>query len=132
MGNRFSPAAEQHEEHGDILSLFDIVTMIVHDKIPTSMRIPACLDELIDWTEEATAMSNYLPYERVKVIGGGSERLVQFKPFLLIDKEKIAKGESAVPYSLRYRRGCFTPHNLCWLVAVVLCESTKCPCSKYM
>lgn len=43
------------------MSLFDIASLIINDRMPiTPTTVPSCLDELVDWTEEATLIVNRL------------------------------------------------------------------------
>ena len=44
----------------DLVSIFDIATMILDGKMPASIVAPVCLDELVDWTNEAMTMANRL------------------------------------------------------------------------
>ena len=85
MGNRTSTSRRRHQLEGsdDGMSLFDIASLIIHDRMPiTPMTVPTCLDELVDWTEEATAMANHLTRAGINV-GINNVNPISFVPFVL-------------------------------------------------
>lgn len=92
MGNRTSAASQQRGEDNG-MSLFDIASLIVNDRMPiTPMTVPLCLDELVDWTEEATLTVNRLADTGVNTVLMDTEKPVCFVPLARIgDTDK--KGE---------------------------------------
>lgn len=89
MGNRTSTRRHQHQEQGisnDGMSLFDIASLIIHDRMPiTPLTVPTCLDELVDWTEEATATANHLTHTGINV-GIHTTNPISFVPFVMTRK----------------------------------------------
>lgn len=94
MGNRTSTAS-RHQ--GDAMSLFDIAALIVHDRMPiTPMTVPTCLDELIDWTEEASLLVNDLTRAGVKVLSAeDTDNPVCFIPLVLTGDSETT-GETCI------------------------------------
>jgi hypothetical protein len=78
MGNRVSPEARNR----DLLSIFDIAAIILDGKMPASISVPVCLDEFIDWTEEATTMANCLAGSGAQVLPSDCDELVVLQPYL--------------------------------------------------
>jgi hypothetical protein len=87
MGNRTSTSRRQQQEGSDDgMSLFDIASLIILDRMPiTPMTVPSCLDELVDWTEEATATANRLTHAGINV-GINSVHPISFVPFVMTRK----------------------------------------------
>jgi hypothetical protein len=78
MGNRTATEARNPE----LLSIFDIAAMILHGKIPASISVPVCLDELIDWTEEAMTTASCLAGSGAQVLPPDCDELVLLQPLL--------------------------------------------------
>ena len=91
MGNRMLPPRRQ----GEALSVFDIAALIVQSHMPiTPMTVPACLDELVDWADEATLTVNYLARAGVNVlVNADTDMAVCFTPLILTGTAD-ANGES--------------------------------------
>ena len=85
MGNRTSTSRRQQQEGSDDgMSLFDVASLIILDRMPiTPMTVPSCLDELVDWTEEATATANHLTRDAGINVGINSVHPISFVPFIM-------------------------------------------------
>lgn len=103
MGNRtFSSRRQPQEISDDGMSLFDIASLIIHDRMPiTPMTVPTCLDELVDWTEEATATANHLTRAGINV-GINSVNPIFFVPFIMTRNT----GSQGMLYIHQCKRAC--------------------------
>eukprot|EP00521_Asterionellopsis_glacialis_P001952 CAMPEP_0195256664 /NCGR_PEP_ID=MMETSP0706-20130129/6366_1 /TAXON_ID=33640 /ORGANISM="Asterionellopsis glacialis, Strain CCMP134" /LENGTH=368 /DNA_ID=CAMNT_0040309741 /DNA_START=182 /DNA_END=1288 /DNA_ORIENTATION=+ len=79
-------------------SLFDFAGMLIAGKIPEPTSMPSSLDELVDWTEEATARAGrlFLASQDCSVVlpewCESKESIALFKPFIrrsVLDKDKM-------------------------------------------
>lgn len=85
MGNKMVAEARY-----DLVSIFDIATMILDGKMPASINVPVCLDELVDWTNEAMTTANRLARSGVQVFPDDCDEFVLLQPFL---RRGVADGE---------------------------------------
>lgn len=77
MGNKMAAEARY-----DLVSIFDIASMILDGKMPASIIVPVCLDELVDWTHEAMITSNRLARSGAQMFPEDCHEFVLVQPFL--------------------------------------------------
>jgi hypothetical protein len=65
-----------------LLSIFDIAAMILDGKLPALISVPLCLEELIDWTDEAMTTANCLARSGAQVLPDDCDELVLLQPFI--------------------------------------------------